>query len=71
MSARGRIMSPGTSLAVQWLKHHTCTAKGMCSSPGKGTEIPTCWDQPKKGREMNEDSDEELKTMKTGVIFSP
>ena len=52
MSARGRIMSPGTSLAVQWLKHHTCTAKGMCSSPGKGTEIPTCClRQPKKGKD--------------------
>ena len=48
MSARGR-MSPGTSLVVQWLKHHTCTARGMCSSPSWGTETPTCCArQPRK-----------------------
>ena len=52
MSARGRIMSPGPSLLVQLLKHHTCTARGMCSSPGRGPEIPTCHArQPKKGKD--------------------
>ena len=35
----------------------------------RGTKIPACWDQAKKGREMDEDSDEELKTMNIGVIF--
>ena len=32
----------GTSLAVQWLRLHTCTAGGTGSIPGQGTKIPTC-----------------------------
>ena len=54
---------------VQWLRLHDSSTGVMGLIPGQGTKIPACWDQPKKGREMDEDSDEELKTMNTGVIF--
>ena len=45
--------APGTSLAVQWLRHHASTAGGMGLIPGWGTRIPyTMWP---KGRKKKED----------------
>ena len=47
----------GTSLAVQWLRLHTCTAGGVGSTPGRVTKIPHVvrGSQKKKKKEKNLD----------------
>ena len=49
-SVRLRVLLPGTSLAVQWLRIHASTAEGAGSVPGWGTKIPhaTCGKRKKK-----------------------
>ena len=44
-----RTAGAGTSLAVQWLRLHTSTARGTDSIPGQGTKIPQAtWHSQKK-----------------------
>ena len=38
----------GTSLAVEWLRHHACTLGGTGSMPGRGAKIPHPCGQKKK-----------------------
>ena len=44
----------GTSLAVEWLTHHTSIARGMGSSPGQGTKIPQAMWCGQKEKEKKE-----------------
>ena len=51
------INQSGTSLRVQWLRLHTCTAGDMGSIPGWGTKIPYAEqsDQKKKKKKLKKD----------------
>ena len=49
VDGRPRVISPGNSLAVQWLGRCTFTAEGPGSIPGRGTKIPQAlWRGQKK-----------------------
>ena len=45
----------GTSLAVQWIRLHTSTARGMGLIPGWGTRSYMLWGTVKKKKRKNED----------------
>ena len=42
----------GTSLAVQWLRHHASNAGGSGSNPGLGTKIPHAMQCGKKKKKQ-------------------